>query len=50
MGKIVMRDPDTGEEGPPIDRADVDRDEIARWQERIDPWITWAEVPELVTA
>ncbi len=25
--------------------ADVDRSEVARWQERIDPWITWAEVP-----
>jgi hypothetical protein len=25
------------------DMADVDRDEVARWQRRIDPWITWAE-------
>ena len=28
-----------------IDVADVDRDEMARWQERFEPWVTWALVP-----
>jgi hypothetical protein len=26
-----------------IVKADIDRAELVRWQERIDPWITWAE-------
>ncbi len=26
-----------------IELADVDRAEVARWQARIDPWITWAD-------
>lgn len=28
-----------------IERADVDRDEMARWQARFEPWITWSMVP-----
>ncbi len=28
-----------------IDLADIDRAEMARWQARFEPWITWAKVP-----
>lgn len=33
-----------------IELADVDRAEVARWQARIDPWITWDEGEALAVA
>lgn len=33
-----------------IEVADIDRAEVARWQERIDPWITWDEDAPLEVA